>query len=174
MLDCGMRSTRLLRTTSVGAVAVLVTADLLAVTLASLAEAAPSGPLGAPDAPCVPEPDPPSPQDVDRPAVYRSGTWYLRDSFTSGPATSCFVLGNPTGDIPVTGDWDGDGTRTAGVFRSATATWYLRNSNSQGGADIVVHYGNPGDNPVVGDWDGNGTDTVGVTRVTPGNPRDTG
>jgi peptidoglycan/xylan/chitin deacetylase (PgdA/CDA1 family) len=66
------------------------------------------------------------------------------------------------GDRLVSGDWDGNGTTTPGVVRGNT--WYLRNSNSPGPADVVFVYGAPTDRPVTGDWDGNGTTTPGVVR----------
>ncbi|MGI9667511.1 MAG: C1 family peptidase, partial [Acidimicrobiia bacterium] len=44
------------------------------------------------------------------------------------------------------------------------ATFYLRNTNTQGIADIVVPFGNSGDQPIAGDWDGDGVDTFGVYR----------
>jgi subtilase family serine protease len=54
-------------------------------------------------------------------------------------------------------------SQTAGVFDPATATWYLRNSNSAGGPDAgSFSYGVPGWLPVVGDWSGQGSFTVGV------------
>ena len=34
--------------------------------------------------------------------------------------------------IPVNGDWDGDGSRTVGVYDPSTGNWYLRNSNTAG------------------------------------------
>ena len=66
------------------------------------------------------------------------------------------------GDIPVVGDWDGNGTETIGVFRSGT--WYLRNANGGGAPDLAFTWGSPGDVPVVGDWDGDGRDMIGVFR----------
>lgn len=95
------------------------------------------------------------------PAVFRSGLWYFRDTLTTGDADSAFRYGNRT-DIPVTGDWNGDGARTIGVYRAGF--WYLRNSNTTGPADVTLHYGDRGDTPVVGDWDGNGSFTPGVVR----------
>ena len=65
-------------------------------------------------------------------------------------------------DVPVTGDWNGDGVDTVGVFRDGV--WYLNNSNSGGAADLSFTYGRAGDTPVVGDWNGDGIDTVGVRR----------
>ena len=49
---------------------------------------------------------------------------------------------------------------TVGVY--TTSTFYLRNSNTPGAADIITTYGMPGWKPVVGDWDGNGTATLGI------------
>jgi Polysaccharide deacetylase len=65
-------------------------------------------------------------------------------------------------DRHVTGDWDGDGRATPGVVRGRT--WYLRNSNSSGPADVVLDFGFARDRVVVGDWDGDGVDTPGVVR----------
>jgi hypothetical protein len=49
------------------------------------------------------------------------------------------------------------------VFNPATATWYLKNSNTAGAPDITPFaYGGGGWIPVAGDWDGNGTTAVGV------------
>jgi hypothetical protein len=97
--------------------------------------------------------------EFDTIGVFRRGAWYLRGA--SGGVAGSYGFGDPS-DIPVMGDWDGNGTRTPGVFRAGT--WYLRNTNNQGGADITLTYGSPGDVPVVGDWDGDGKDTVGVFR----------
>lgn len=96
---------------------------------------------------------------VDTVGVFRSGAWFLRGA--SGGVAGSYGYGNPT-DIPVMGDWDGNGTRTPGVFRNGA--WYLRNTNNQGGVDIAFTFGSPGDIPVVGDWNGDGKDTIGVFR----------
>ena len=55
------------------------------------------------------------------------------------------------GDIPVVGDWDGDGTWTPGLLRSGTR-WYLKDSFTGGAASIGLAKQTPG-TPVVGDWD---------------------
>jgi hypothetical protein len=49
-----------------------------------------------------------------------------------------------------------------GIYRNGS--FYLRNSNTIGFANIVFPFGAPGDQPIAGDWDGNGTDTIGVYR----------
>ncbi|MET7749569.1 hypothetical protein [Micromonospora sp. NPDC005367] len=71
----------------------------------------------------------------------------------------------PPEDIPISGDWDGDGDKTIGVYRPTTSTFYLRNVNS-GAATIIFKFGHgpSGDIPVVGDWNNDGKDTVGVFR----------
>jgi Calx-beta domain len=68
------------------------------------------------------------------------------------------------GDVPLSGDWNGDGIDTIGVFRNGT--FYLRNSNTPGPADIQFNFGNPSDQVVAGDWNGDGIDTVGVYNGT--------
>jgi glucose/arabinose dehydrogenase len=103
---------------------------------------------------------------VFRPA---SATFYLRSSNTTGVSDlPAFQYGMP-GDVPVSGDWDGDGVRTVGIFRPSEAAWYLRNSNTTGIADLPpLQYGMPGDTPIAGDWDGDGTDTIGIYRPSTG------
>jgi hypothetical protein len=60
------------------------------------------------------------------------------------------------------GDWDGDGVDTPGLYRRDS--WYLRNSNTTGIANISFIFGDPGDQAVIGDWDGTGTQTPGIVR----------
>ena len=89
-----------------------------------------------------------------------SGTWYLRSSDGS---TTSFFYGNP-GDTPFVGDWDCDGVDTPGLYRRSSGFVYLRNSNTQGVADLTFFFGNPGDIPLAGDFDGDGCDTVSIYR----------
>ncbi|MBI4915255.1 MAG: VCBS repeat-containing protein [Acidobacteria bacterium] len=56
------------------------------------------------------------------------------------------------------------GTDTPGIYRSSDRSWYLKNSNTPGAADLVFPYGDPADQAVKGDWDGDGDDTVGIYR----------
>ena len=93
--------------------------------------------------------------------MFRAGTWHLRNSNSGGAPDISFAWGGPD-DVPVVGDWDGNGTTTIGVRRGST--WLLRNSNSPGGVDTAFDWGWPTDAPVVGDWDGNSTSTIGVFR----------
>ena len=89
-----------------------------------------------------------------------SGIWYLRDN--AGAITD-FYYGN-AGDSPAMGDWDCDGVDTPGLYRRADGYVYLRNSNTQGIADIRFYFGNPSDLPLVGDFNGDGCDTVSLYR----------
>ena len=88
------------------------------------------------------------------------GRWHLRAP--SGEIVS-FYFGNP-GDVPFLGDWDCDGTDSPGMYRRSDGYVYLRNSNTQGTADVRFYFGNPGDVPVAGDTNGDGCDTVSVYR----------
>jgi cell wall assembly regulator SMI1 len=54
------------------------------------------------------------------------------------------------------------GIDTIGVYDPAAATFFLRNSNSAGVADLTFNYGIPNWIPIAGDWDGDGIDTIGV------------
>jgi predicted outer membrane repeat protein len=98
---------------------------------------------------------------ADNTGVFRpsNGLLYLKNKNESGFADIALNYGMG-GDYPITGDWDGDGTDTIGVYRDGT--FYLRNSNTNGFAEIVFSFGQAGDQPIAGDWDGDGVDTVGV------------
>ncbi len=98
-----------------------------------------------------------------KPALYRSGTFYLKNTLSGGPADNTFDYGGTRrGTVPLMGDWNADGKKTAGIYRSGT--FYLKNSNKGGKAEQVFPYGKAGDKPVVGDWNGDGRDTVGIVR----------
>ena len=88
------------------------------------------------------------------------GLWHLRGQ---GGSVDSFYFGNP-GDYPFAGDWNCDGVDTPGLYRQSDGFVYLRNSNSQGIADIRFFFGNPGDLPLAGDFDGDGCDTVSIYR----------
>ena len=89
-----------------------------------------------------------------------TGEWHLRNA--AGAVTS-FLYGNP-GDLPISGDWDGDGDATPGLYRQSDGFLYSRNSNTTGVADAECFAGDPADVPVAGDWDGDGDDNLGIYR----------
>ncbi|MCH8924103.1 MAG: fibrinogen-binding protein, partial [Planctomycetes bacterium] len=66
------------------------------------------------------------------------------------------------GDRPVTGDWNGDGVKTIGIYRGGT--WHLDvdGDGRWSAGDVVADFGDSQAVPVVGDWDGNGIDQLGI------------
>jgi hypothetical protein len=96
---------------------------------------------------------------------FSRGTWTLSDRNVDQEQPRRFtrtVFGRP-GDLPVVGDWDGDGDQEPGVVRGNV--FHLRGGVASGSP--VVHrfgFGRPGDRFVVGDWDGDGVWTPGVVR----------
>src|SRR5207248_3388208 len=78
-------------------------------------------------------------------------------------------------NLVISGDWTGQGFATPGIYDPRTSTFFLRNSNTTGGADIVtqavtISVGNTGTNPaglgwtpIVGRWVAGAThDGVGL------------
>ncbi|MBE0598416.1 MAG: thrombospondin type 3 repeat-containing protein [Desulfuromonadales bacterium] len=109
------------------------------------------------------------------PGVFRNvnglGWWYF-DSNGSGAWESGidqalqFGLGT---DIPVVGDWNGDGKSDFGVFRniSGLGWWYFDSNGNRSwdpGVDQALQFGLGSDIPVVGDWNGDGMSDFGVFR----------
>jgi PKD repeat protein len=75
-------------------------------------------------------------------------------------------FGIPT-DLPITGDWNSDGTTEIGVFRPSDHRFYL-DMNGNGvwdtSVDQVSNFGIPTDLPITGDWNSDGTTEIGVFR----------
>ncbi len=102
-------------------------------------------------------------------AIFRNGLWVidLNGNFQwDGPGIDRVVTLGQSGDIPVAGDWNGDGRKKAGIFRNGL--WVLDyNGNGQWdgtSVDRAYFLGQAGDIPVVGDWNGTGFDKIGVFR----------
>ena len=69
------------------------------------------------------------------------------------------------GDLPIAGDWNGDGVTNIGLFREGT--WFLDadgNGQWSEGDVQVQRFGQAGDVPVVGDLNGDGVDEIGFYR----------
>jgi len=98
------------------------------------------------------------------------GTWYV-DGNGNGTWEGCGVdwcltsFGGP-GDVPVVGDWDGDGWANVGLYNSSGGTWSI-DGNGNGvwdgcGVDRCFSLGGSGYVPVAGDWNGDGKTDAGV------------
>ena len=93
---------------------------------------------------------------------------YNGNGIWDGAPTDKKYMFGLSGDVPVTGDWDGDSKTEIGVFRNSTRQWLL-DYNGNGildGAptDKMYRFGLSTDVPVTGDWDGNGKTEIGVFR----------
>jgi subtilase family serine protease len=105
--------------------------------------------------------------------IFRSGFFWLLDvdgnmQFDSPPDLA-FPFGGIAGDIPITGDWNGNGHTKVGIYRPGNGLFIL-DTNGDGvfdAGDAVFNFGagiDPTDIPVVGDWNGSGTSKVGLFR----------
>jgi hypothetical protein len=92
-----------------------------------------------------------------------SGAFFLRNTNTPGPADVLFNYGGG-GLTALSGDWDGDGDDTPGLYAAGSGAFFLKNANAAGGADLVFNFGPGGSDfaPITGDWDGDGVDTIGI------------
>lgn len=97
-------------------------------------------------------------------------SWFLRNAQSPGAADVAFSYGPVSATyVPLTGDWDGNGTDTPGLYNPATGTFFLRNSNSNGAANITFSFGSPMIyRPIAGDWNGDGIDSIGVYNPATG------
>jgi hypothetical protein len=91
----------------------------------------------------------------------RGAQWFVNGPGDPSDQLAAFGYGFDS-DVPVVGDWNGDGVETVGVVRGSS--WHLTDVNAGAAPTRTFVYGNPGDVPVVGDWNGDGIDTVGVVR----------
>ncbi|NNF88759.1 MAG: hypothetical protein HKM97_09540 [Acidimicrobiia bacterium] len=96
--------------------------------------------------------------------VEPNGLWHIR---VPGNDDYTFFYGNP-GDVPLFGDWDGDGFDTPGMYRPSNGFAYLTDTLPANGgvgvAEFDFFYGIPGDQVFWGDWDGDGDDSLGISR----------
>jgi C1A family cysteine protease len=102
---------------------------------------------------------------VFRPSI---STWYLdydRNNAWSGEDEQ-YSFGMTSYDIPVTGEWSGDGKTNIGIFRGKT--WYADyNGNGYwdaGDKSAVFGIGDGKDTPVTGEWSGDGKTNIGIFR----------
>ena len=97
-------------------------------------------------------------------AVWRpsNGTWYMNNGVTW--YTSAW---GQAGDVPVPGDYDGDGKTDFSIFRPSNSQWYIVLSSS----NVISNYtfGESGDKPAQADYDGDGRTDAAVFRPSNNN-----
>lgn len=94
----------------------------------------------------------PIPVSPDTVGVYKAGMWYLRNNNSSGAEDIFALFGGDASDLPVVGDWNGNGVDTIGVYRTSTGFFFLSDSNTAPAVNYTVLFGNPGDTPFAGKW----------------------
>jgi len=97
------------------------------------------------------------------------GNWFYREQ--NGSTHGPWQWGT-RGDVPLPGDYDGDGDADECVLRPTTYHWFCF------APAFTIQFGKMGDIPVPADFDGNGTIDLAVFRPNPGTwfvyHRDTG
>ncbi len=103
-----------------------------------------------------------------------TATWFLKNQLSQGLSDVTFRYGvtNPSFNpnlpeydwIPISGDWDGNGTDGPGFFVRSASNWFLKNSQGQGLSDLAFSYGPAGAGwyPLWGDWNADGVDSIGL------------
>lgn len=95
-------------------------------------------------------------------AVWRPGSqgkWYVLGG--PGSAQTYHEWGG-TGDIPVPGDYDGDGKTDFAIWRPSNGQWWIIRSSN--GTNYAETYGQAGDIPVPADYDGDGKTDLALFR----------
>lgn len=74
------------------------------------------------------------------------------------------------GDVPISGDFDGDHIQDLVVYRPSSGSWFMRLSGFQLSvySTVTVRWGQAGDVPMPGDYDGDGKTDVAVWRPSTG------
>jgi hypothetical protein len=106
-------------------------------------------------------------------AVWRPGTgmWHIRRLVDGVMQDLSFQWGaGSLHDVPVPGDYDGDGLTDLAVWRPGDGVWYIRTSGSGYGQSFTIQWGTGSrqDVPVPADYDGDGRIDIAVWRPADG------
>jgi hypothetical protein len=107
--------------------------------------------------------------------VYRASTgeWFIHRSSDGGLTYGSWGARASAGlgDVPVPGDYDGDGKTDFAVYRASTGEWFIHRSSDGGLTHAswgAAASSGLGDIPVPGDYDGDGLIDPAVYRRSTG------
>jgi len=101
---------------------------------------------------------------VDNPVSYETGWWHVLMSDVANHWSDAYKWGIK-GDIPVCGDFDGDGVSDFSVFRPSVSRWYIYGTR---GSNLIKKWGIAGDVPISGDFDGDRVADFAIYRPSSG------
>lgn len=117
-----------------------------------------------------PEDPPVTPVAATKIGLFLNGIWYLDtgDFIWSGTPTDRTGSFGATGDVPLVGDWNGDGAAEVAIYRRTIFCIDYNGNihwNNPPSGDYVLTLGASGDTAVAGDWNGDGKTELGVFRA---------
>jgi hypothetical protein len=89
-------------------------------------------------------------------------TVYLKNTNAGGKADTKYEVTAKSDWITFSGDWDGNGTVTVGLYDPKASTFYLLDDDGTVFVSFMYGAANAGWKPIAGDWNGDGVDTVGL------------
>jgi len=103
------------------------------------------------------------PQELDATSGRRLLQKSVQGSVRADVIDHVFSYGEPA-DLPLVGDWNGDGIDAIAVFRAGNWKLDLDGDGRWTERDGLFSFGQPGDLPVVGDFNGDGLDELAIVR----------